>query len=218
MSVVLHTGPCAQVSDEMLIMLTSAPTPPQMSTDSDQIPFGAWNNQHVQRAMVIRALVSQLRAAEGIVPVEESDLRRRAEEDLDKMVQEQDFTTLNLLLTIGYKLAENAAQNLASGGGSSGATPAASNPPSASQSSSAAGGVGGGTTVPPARSITNSLRPSGDMSTADLQEAIDARQNLGRREQVLQTARQHSQSYNSQPVQKVQDTEAARLRELLVKE
>ena len=173
MSVVLHTGPCAQVSDEMLIMLTSAPTPPQMSTDSDLIPFGEWNNQHVQRAMVIRALVSQLRAAEiGIAPVEESDLRRRAEEDLDKMVQEQDFTTLNLLLTIGYKLAANSAQNLASGGGSSGATPAASNPPSASQSSSAAGGVGGGTTVPPARSITHSLRPSGDMATADLQEGM----------------------------------------------
>jgi len=121
---VLHTGPCAQVSDEMLIMLTSAPTPPQMSTDSDRIPFGEWNNQHVQRAMVIRALVSQLRAAEmGIAPVEESDLRRRAEEDLDKMVQEQDLTTLNLLLTIGYKLAENAAQNLASGGGHTASNP-----------------------------------------------------------------------------------------------
>ena len=56
------------------------------------------------------------------------------------------------------------------------------------------------------------------MATADLQEAIDAQQNSARREQVLQTERLHSQSYNTQAVQKVQDREASRLRELMAKE
>ena len=41
-------------------MLTNAPMPPQISTDSNRNPFVEWTNHNIQRAMIIRALVRQV--------------------------------------------------------------------------------------------------------------------------------------------------------------
>ena len=39
---------------------SNAPTPPQISTDSNRNPFVEWTNHNIQRAMIIRALVRQV--------------------------------------------------------------------------------------------------------------------------------------------------------------
>ena len=158
-------------------MLTCAPVPLQM--ESGRTPLGKYLGMNVQNSMIVRVLVAQLRALQ--TPGSDDELLQKAQEDLAKLVSEDQKSILEQLLSEAATLGCN-----------TGATPAAGSSTAITAPSSSS------LTVPlPREPVPRAVANGGQLTVTEIQAAVAQRQ-----QEVLAKTRKLVESYHKSAAEK----------------
>ena len=175
------------------MMLTCAPVPLQM--ESGRNPLGKYLGMNVQKSIIVRVLVAQLRAVQTPgAAASDDELLRQAEEDLAKLESEDQQAILEALLSQAATLGYN-----------TGATPAAGSSTALTAPSSSS------FTVPLPREAVSRAVPNGSLQTVPQLQAAMAQ----RHQEVLERSQKLVESYNKSAAEKGERADKLRLRALM---
>ena len=163
--------------------------------ESGRNPLGTYLGMHVQKSLIVKVLVTQLRAAQTPgAAASDDELVRKAEEDLAKLEEEDRQAVLEELLSQAATLGYN-----------TGATPAAGSSTALTAPSSSS------FTVPLPREAVSRAVPNGSLQTVPQLQAAMAQ----RHQEVLERSQKLVESYNKSAAEKGERADKLRLRALM---